>query len=54
MIGAQAARGIADEVGFSDLSHMTRAYRTSCGMPPSLVRKVALGDAAPELSVPSS
>lgn len=31
---------IAMEEGFSDLAHMTRAFQASCGMPPSLMRKL--------------
>ncbi len=31
---------IACDEGFSDLSHMTRAFQSSSGMPPSLIRKL--------------
>ena len=35
---------IAHDVGFSDLSHMSRAFHASCGMPPSLLRNVVHAD----------
>ncbi len=31
---------IAFDEGFSDLAHMTRAFQTASGMPPSLIRKL--------------
>jgi AraC-like DNA-binding protein len=34
---------IAVEEGFSDQAHMTRSFRFSCGMTPSLLRKVVQG-----------
>ena len=37
---------IAFEMGFSDLAHMTRAFRSSCGMAPSQLRRLALMDMA--------
>ena len=37
---------IAFELGFSDLAHMTRAFRSSCGMAPSQLRKLAYMDMA--------
>ena len=37
---------IAIDEGFSDLSHMTRAFRRSCGMAPSLCRSLIWSDAA--------
>lgn len=36
---------IAIEEGFSDLSHMTRSFKTSAGMQPSLLRRLLLADA---------
>ena len=35
---------IAADEGFADLAHMTRAFRASCGMPPSLMRKLLWAD----------
>lgn len=35
---------IAIEEGFSDLSHMTRSFKTSAGMQPSLLRKLLWAD----------
>lgn len=37
---------IAADEGFSDLAHMTRSFQTSCGMPPSLMRRLLWADAA--------
>lgn len=39
---------VAQESGFADLSHMSRAFKASCGMPPSLVRAMAAGGACAE------
>lgn len=44
---------IAAEVGFSDSAHMARSFRASCGMPPSLLRRIAKGGATPEPKSPS-
>lgn len=46
---------VAFASGFSDMSHMSRAFRASCGMPPSLLRQVVRGGVAPEpaLAVPA-
>lgn len=35
---------IAIEEGYSDLSHMTRSFKTSAGMQPSLLRRLLLAD----------
>lgn len=35
---------IAIEEGFSDLSHMTRSFKTSAGLPPSALRGLLLAD----------
>lgn len=37
---------IAVEEGYSDLAHMTRAFQAAAGVPPSMLRKLALADAA--------
>ncbi len=37
---------IAMDEGFADLAHMTRAFQTAAGMPPSALRRLALADAA--------
>lgn len=42
---------IAVETGFSDLAHMSRAFRTSCGQSPSLLRASAKGLLVPEKSL---
>ncbi|MDQ8020876.1 MAG: helix-turn-helix domain-containing protein [Moraxellaceae bacterium] len=42
---------VAVESGFSDLAHMSRAFRLSCGQPPSLLRAAALGIVVPEAVV---
>lgn len=44
---------IAADEGFADLAHMTRAFRASCGMPPSLLRKLLWADAR-KLTEPAS
>jgi AraC-like DNA-binding protein len=47
---------IAWHVGFSDVPHMSRAIKVSCGMSPGLLRAILRGGATPELdiAVPSS
>ncbi len=40
----ESLTNIAMEVGFSDLSHMTRAFKNSCGMTPSLCRSLIWSD----------
>ena len=37
---------IAADEGFSDLAHMTRSFQASCGMPPSLMRRLLWAEAA--------
>lgn len=39
---------IAAEEGFSDLAHMSRAFRHACGVTPSVLRLAALGGVTPE------
>lgn len=39
---------IALDVGFSDLAHMSRAFKASCGMSPSVVRQCYRGGVVPE------
>lgn len=39
---------IAIDEGFSDLAHMSRAFKASCGMSPSLLRQAARGGAMAE------
>jgi len=39
---------IAIAEGFSDLAHMSRAFKAACGMSPSLLRQAALGGAVTE------
>lgn len=41
--GSLSLTDIAHEVGFSDLSHMSRGFQASCGMSPSLLRAILLG-----------
>lgn len=38
----------AAEAGYADLAHMSRAFRLSCGQPPSLLRAAARGLLVPE------
>lgn len=40
---AENLTGIAHQHGFSDLSHMSRAFSEACGMAPSLLRQLARG-----------
>lgn len=37
---------IAADEGFSDLAHMTRSFQASCGMPPSLMRRLLWAEVA--------
>ena len=39
--GTASLTEIAFEHGFSDQAHMTRAFRHACGMPPSVLRRLA-------------
>jgi len=39
-MGPESLTTIAHEEGFSDLAHMTRSFRASCGMTPTLLRQV--------------
>jgi AraC-like DNA-binding protein len=39
--GAGTLTEIAFEHGFSDQAHMTRAFRRACGLPPSVLRRLA-------------
>jgi len=39
-IGHESLTTIAHDEGFSDLAHMTRSFRASCGMTPTLLRQV--------------
>jgi transcriptional regulator GlxA family with amidase domain len=41
---------IAVDEGFSDLAHMARAFRTSCAVPPGLLRRMARRSRAEQLS----
>jgi len=38
--GTENLTTIAHDEGFSDLAHMTRSFRASCGMTPTLLRRV--------------
>jgi len=38
--GTESLTTIAHDVGFSDLAHMTRSFKASCGMTPTLLRQV--------------
>ncbi len=38
--GPESLTTIAHDEGFSDLAHMTRTFRASCGMTPTLLRQV--------------
>jgi len=42
-IGPESLTSIAHDEGFSDLAHMTRSFRASCGMTPTLLRQVLHG-----------
>ena len=43
---SQSLTVIAIEEGFADSAHMTRAFQSSCGMPPSMIRKLLWAEAA--------
>jgi AraC-like DNA-binding protein len=43
--GNESLTTIAIDTGFSDLAHMTRAFKRSCGMTPSLCRSLVWNDA---------
>jgi len=44
----ESLTNIALDVGFSDLAHMSRAFKASCGMSPSVVRQCYRGGVTPE------
>lgn len=44
----ESLTNIALDVGFSDLAHMSRAFKASCGMSPSVVRQCYRGGVVPE------
>ena len=46
--GDASLRELAWSCGFSDLPHMTRALKLSCGMTPALLRTILRGGAEPE------
>lgn len=46
--GPRSLTDIAHHAGFSDLSHMSRAFGAACGMAPSLLRQAAQGGLVPE------
>lgn len=48
--GNDSLTTIAIETGFSDLSHMTRAFKRSCGMTPRLCRSLVWNDAKRNLA----
>lgn len=39
-----SATAIAFDSGFADAAHMSRAFRTACGMTPTMLMKIARGD----------
>ncbi|MDD0810028.1 helix-turn-helix transcriptional regulator [Curvibacter sp. RS43] len=46
--GPDSLTTIAHDEGFSDLAHMTRSFKTSCGMTPTLLRQVLQGASLPK------
>ncbi|OYQ42394.1 hypothetical protein CHU94_02875 [Rhodoferax sp. TH121] len=46
--GTRSLTEVAHQTGFSDLSHMSRAFGAACGMAPSLLRQAARGGLLPE------
>ena len=51
MRGDASLAEVAWSCGFSDLPHMTRAIKASCGMTPGLLRAILRGGAEPEADI---
>ena len=47
----ESLTNIAIDEGFSDQAHMTRAFQTSCGMPPSVIRRLVRETNEPEITI---